>query len=63
VIAIPIIVNGETWWSDPERTTVAPSPGELHIKLAEKFCGNAREPKRRKRTVAAGNWDELESPP
>jgi hypothetical protein len=36
VIAIPIIVNGATWWTDDARTCVAATKVELHAKLAEK---------------------------
>jgi hypothetical protein len=34
--AIPIIVNGATWWSNAARTRVAATKAELHAKLAAK---------------------------
>jgi hypothetical protein len=32
--AIPIIINGQRWWTDAARTRVAPTKVELHIRLA-----------------------------
>jgi hypothetical protein len=32
---IPVIVNGDTLWSDPDRTVVADSPREVAQKLKD----------------------------
>jgi hypothetical protein len=34
ITAIPILVNGRTWWTDRERTRVAPTKHELFARLA-----------------------------